>query len=174
MSDNYLNLFRKQNYSPWRWPANWKPNIKHFFRNFKYAYQRAIRGFSDWDAWDLDLFYTHLFRDSLNYFAENTYGYPGNNEFPTIESWQEYLKDIAWHFDQSIEGNEEIKNPYEEEFEKQLFSRDWLKNINQPTEEDKAISKKYFDEEMKIADYRDNHFSIGIDKMKHIFGHLWW
>ena len=63
---------------------------------------------------------------------------------------------------------------YEEEFEKQLFSRDLLKNINQPTEEDKAISKKYLDEEMKIADYRDNHFSIGVDKMKHIFGHLWW
>lgn len=175
MKDNYLNIFRKEDYCPWQWPANWPKNIKHFFRCFKYVYQRATKGFSDWDRWDLDLFYNHLFVNSLREFAEKAMGYPGNEEFPTMESWQKYLNEMADLFEQSIEGYETPKNPYEKEFEDMICNpkRDLLQNINYPTPEEKTLSKKYYKAEQKLAEYRENCHDKAMKMLKHVFGSLW-
>ena len=171
MKDNYLNLFRKEDYCPWQWPSNWPKNIKHFFHCFKYAYQRATKGFSDWDRWDLDLFYNHLFVNSLWEFAEKAIGYPGNEEFPTMESWQKYLNEIADLFEQSIEGYETPKNPYEQEFEDMITKEG--RDYNNLTSEEKALSKKYFRAEQKLAKYRDDCHNKALKKLRHVFGSLW-
>lgn len=36
-------------------------NIKNFFRTLKWAWQRATKGYCDWDRWDLDFFYWRSF-----------------------------------------------------------------------------------------------------------------
>lgn len=176
MKDNYLNIFRKEDYCPWRWLPNWPKNIKHFFCCFKYAYQRATKGFSDWDRWDLDVFYNHLFVNSLREYAEKAMGYPGNDEFPTMESWQKYLNDMADLFEQSIEGYETAKNPYEKEFEDTFMDRsqpDWFERVNKPTPEEQKISKKYFKAEQKLAEYRDKCHHKAMKMLEHVFGSLW-
>lgn len=44
----------KFGYSPWKYPSNWFENIRQFFRNIKFAYQRVTRGYADPDIWDFD------------------------------------------------------------------------------------------------------------------------
>ena len=170
---NELNVFNKGNYSTWKYPSNWPGNIKHFFRCFKYAYQRATKGFCDWDAWDLDVYYSFLFVNSLRYFADHTHGWPGNDEFPQPEDWDKYLRTMADLFEQSIEGCQTPKNPYEKEFEDMISQDNWINHINEQTPEQKEISKKYLDGEITLDNYRTECRNKAFDMMKHVFGHLW-
>lgn len=173
MKDNYLNLFRKENYSPWRWPANWPSNIKHFFRCFKYAYQRAIKGYCDWDKWDLDLFYTYLFINSLRDYVDHAMGWPGNAEFPTPESWEAYIKEMAQHFENSLESSTDGKNPYDEDFQKMISQKGWFDNILSKTPEETQLKQNYIDAEHQLSDYREAERAKGFEMMQHVFGHLW-
>ena len=90
----YNNVF-KQLYSPWRYLSNWIRNIRLFFRRYKWAYQRAKRGYADCDIWDMDSWLLTLFHDSLNHLADNHCGWPGNEDFPEDENWTKYLKEMA-------------------------------------------------------------------------------
>ena len=46
--NNELNIF-KGGYMPW-YPCNWWKNICYFFRTIKWGWQRATRGYSDYDT----------------------------------------------------------------------------------------------------------------------------
>lgn len=65
-------------YRPWslRYPSNWIKNISWFFRSFKYAAQRAKRGYSDYDLWDIGDYITGMSAQALEEFAEKTDSYP--------------------------------------------------------------------------------------------------
>ena len=84
---NYLNIFRN-NYKFYRSPIRW---IKTSLRNIKYAWQRAVKGYSDYDLYDLYGFYEHLFVESLRDFAHKTCSYPGVAPFETCEKWKSYV-----------------------------------------------------------------------------------
>ena len=45
---NELNIFTG-GYMPW-YPRNWFDNIKHFFHTIKWGWQRATKGYSDYDG----------------------------------------------------------------------------------------------------------------------------
>lgn len=66
-----------------------------FFHNLKYAWQRAIRGYCDRDIWNLDIFYSDLFYQTLNKLADDTNDYPGIEPWETPEKWEEYLREMA-------------------------------------------------------------------------------
>lgn len=85
----------KAGYLPWK-PINFFYNIKNFFRTRKWAKQRAIRGFSDWDAWDLNLFYTKIIASSLRHFAEHTNSFPFQYDY---SEWQRAINELADLFD---------------------------------------------------------------------------
>ena len=72
---NELNIFTG-GYMPW-YPRNWFDNIKYFFRTIKWGWQRATRGYSDYDTWDLDIFYSRIMIASLSQFRAEERGYPG-------------------------------------------------------------------------------------------------
>ena len=101
---NPLNVFNNPYYR-WRYPDCWLKNARMFFRSFKYAYQRITRGWANCDTWDLDSYYSKIFNGTLNYLADNHWGYPGNNQFPDDESWTKYLKVMAQKFYQCDESN---------------------------------------------------------------------
>lgn len=64
-------------------------------RRVKFFFQRRFRGFDDSETWSLDwTFYKWLY-PRLKRFAEITCAYPGNDEYPTCESWQEELNKRA-------------------------------------------------------------------------------
>ena len=105
-----LNVF-KQIYSPWKYPSNWIRNIKLFFRRYKWAYQRATRGYCDYDIWELYPFYSNLFSATLNQLANTAQGWPGDETFPNYKDWIEYLKRMSQLFYRSNEANEYYPTP---------------------------------------------------------------
>lgn len=166
-----LNVFKSCPYYRWNSFTNIKNNIKLFFRRFKWAYQRITKGFCDMDTWDLDDYYTRLFVDSLTTFSKHMNGWPQSKEFPEFEDYKKYIDRMIYLFDQSIEGHEDIKNEYEEEYHHQILS----KPINEElTPEEKALTNKYFKRENELYKYRKACRNEALDMMKHIFDSLWW
>lgn len=165
---NKLNVFNVY-YCPWKYIGNWKENIDIFLRNFKWAYQRITRGFSDYDAWDLDSHMTELWCQSLLYLAEHTHGYPGTDEFPTYEAWQSYLYKIVELLRKSQEDYkcDEYVNKYEKNYD--AITKVW----GTRTPEEEEIVKKYLDEEARIDTARTNYRNQALDMIKHVYGHLW-
>ena len=167
---NPLNVF-KNPYFSWKYPECWLKNIRMFFRSFKYAYQRITQGYAYCDTWDLDDYYTHLFVDSLTTFSKHMNGWPQSNEFPEFEDYQKYIDKMTYLFNQSIEGNEEIKNEYEEEYYHQILD----KPINaELTPEEIKLTHKYLKREDELYQYRKNCRNEAFDMMKHVFDSLWW
>lgn len=172
---NPLNVFNNPYYK-WKYPDCWLKNIRMFFRSIKYAYQRITKGFAYCDTWDLDDYYTHLFVDSLKMYSEHMNGWPQSKEFPEFEDYKKYIDRMVYLFDQSIEGHEDIKNKYAEEYEAKILNKpDFLENINkEKTPEEKALLNKYFKREEELCHYRKACRNEALDMMKHIYDSLWW
>ena len=68
-------------------------NIVCFFRNFKYAKQRVVRGYADCDTWNFASFLRKVFADGLVYLAENSSSYPAG--YGSYENWEKELRRVA-------------------------------------------------------------------------------
>lgn len=143
---NNLNIL-KVGYLPWGYPSNWIKNFKQFFRNIKYAYQRVTRGYSDWDTWDLDTYYQQLFADSVRHFARNLHGAPyefyDDNADNPIQKWEDYLNEMADHFDESL--------------------RDYFEEVDSTN----------IEEFNNFENYKMEEFYKGFDMMREVFFSLW-
>ena len=166
---NPLNVFG-HDYSPIRYPSNWGRNIRLFFRQFKWAYQRITRGFCDFDVWDFDYYLTSVMAQGIKHLADTTHSYPGNNEFPTYESWRDYLYEIATKLNFSL--RDDLPNEYEEEWLKG-WEKDGLDSINNRTPEEEEISRKYLEVEQKNDTLRNQALSEALDMIVHVYSALW-
>ena len=102
-----LNVLKRW-YLPWRYPSNWLKNIRHFFKSWKWAYQRVVRGYADCDVWNLDLYYSSIITGTLRKLAGSTISYPPglikkiygptDEEF-AFQAWKDYMNEIADHID---------------------------------------------------------------------------
>jgi hypothetical protein len=64
--------------------------------NNVHAYiQRAGRGWANKDTWNLADTIARRLAEQLDYLAANAHGWPGNDEYPTFESWQVALREAA-------------------------------------------------------------------------------
>lgn len=57
--------------------------------------QRVQEGVCDYDAWNLDGWMLRVIPAGLRKLAHNSHSYPGNEQFPTFKSWQEWLLETA-------------------------------------------------------------------------------
>ena len=166
---NDLNVFN-QTYCPWRYPSNWRGNIRLFFRQFKWAWQRVTKGYCDADTYDLDDHLVRYLAQTIQHLADNTHGYPGTDEFPTYEHWKSYLYKIVGLLNYSLD---ELYNPYEYEWEQSWKDKDFLETINNPTPEEKEISDKFhaveWDNETKKREARDE----ALQMILHVIDSLW-
>ena len=108
----------KFGYLSWRYPHNIIHNIGQFFRNLRFMWQRAKRGFADCDFWSLCDFYTSLFISSLEYFKEHHHGIPGqycNDKLPDNGNglYEYEIEQIIRLFEKSCEDNEDYMNEIE-------------------------------------------------------------
>lgn len=161
-----LNVF-KYNFLPWRF-RNWGRNFIQIFRNIKYAWQRATKGYCDYDLWSLDVYYQHLFRDSLRDFTKNLHGAPVefyNDEEDSIKDWVEYILSAAQHFDNSINGYE---NPIV--YEPNVQYKDGHCILDAGQEE---IGRRWFEEECKIEEWKEKELHNGIEMVDTVFFNLW-
>ena len=93
-----MNIFSFDIYS--HHPRWWLHNIKQFFRNIKYAWQRATRGFSDPDCWEFDSYLSRIISGGLKTFDKNRYGVPAELYFQLGEEggdkeWSKILSEIS-------------------------------------------------------------------------------
>lgn len=64
--------------------------------------QRIQEGICDYDTWNLDGWMLQVIPTGLRKLARNTHTYPGNEQFPTFESWQKWLLETANMGDQIL------------------------------------------------------------------------
>lgn len=116
--------------------------VRHLFINIKHAFQRITKGYCDEDKWNLGFWMLEILPNMLDDLAQNSNGYPDNEEFDTFEKWQEYLKKLAADLRQCTEEAGDKMNPYYDEF---VSSRSWH------VEEDKIVWDKSLDEVEEIG-----------------------
>ena len=175
------NVFTSIGYSRWTTPKNIWDNICLFFRRFKWAYQRAVRGYADCDVWNMDSWLLNLFHDSLNHLAEYHYGWPGNDEFPEDEDWTKWLKDLAQLFYQADEGNDYYPTPEEDKYFKFACEHpaDIIeeiiagKKMTRFERVENPYSQSSFDEMRKNDEMRAEDFRKAWDMMGKNFFRLW-
>ena len=80
-------------------------NLKHYFREIKWGFQRFKRGYCDPDWWDIDLWFFHTLEKLLSNLAEHSISYPSDCE--SHEAWVEELNNI-------IEKLHNINNSYKD------------------------------------------------------------
>ena len=141
-----LNIFKKGYYS-WRCPIH---NIGQFFRNCKYAWQRATKGYSDWDTWDLDQYYSSLIFDSMMQFADEI---NSRTIGKTCDEWAEKIRSIAHKIKAS--------NDYEEKYWEEISSLGDLE------------LKEYIDKYLKEEKEANKITAEGYKELGEIIGYLW-
>jgi len=130
-----------------------------------------------------------LIRDTIEQLALTSISYPGDKteEGSTPEAWEQYLKEISLLMDKSIdrefEDNQYYVNPYEKEYQEYLNSPDHFKLeelpdgscklIDNDTEADKKLKKKYFAENTKIYKQRVKDRNKALDMIKKHWENLW-
>ena len=165
-----LNVFT-YSFCPWKYPSNWWKNLRQCARNFKWAWQRATRGYCNFDLWDLDTFYVQLFGDSLIDFQKDLHGAPSefyDEENDSIEDWQNYIKEMAVHFLRSREDDDFFQNEYEDAALNGMYFED-----GQLKHQDEGLNDKWFAREKEIAESRQQEFDKGWNMMHDVFHHLW-
>ena len=160
MSLNVFNWAWRPRYyltHPWKW-------IKELFSNIHAAYRRARYGWCYMDVWELGYWLLEILPPMLRHMAEHGCGYPGNDEFPTYESWQNWLKKMANDIESVQESNVEKQNEYEEDFHKSFNMRPREKENEadkfititwNESPDHKEISKKYFERMKELTQWRE-------------------
>ena len=179
-----MNVFNYwKNLYNWKNPLNWWRLPGCWCRTIKYGWQRATKGFSDYDKYCLHDFYLKLFYRSLGEFAENHWGSPDGND----EEWTNTLKEMALNFLSAIEDKGVYKNEFEEDYinsfknyecshiEKtdENGNRCWVWSDENTPDEIKDLRQAYHEREKEIFELRDADMKKGFNKMMEVFWHLW-
>ena len=175
---NILNYWK--NLYNWKNPLNWWRLPGCWYRTIKWAWQRATRGFSDLDCWDLYNFYLELFEASLKHLAECNVGCP-NKYYDSSKPgdkgwmWRDILNKIANCFKEAHEDKTSYINPYKDEYLESLKlekTSDGYYKLNSE-EINKKLYEKYLEEEKKIFEWRNKNLKDGLDMLKEDFWNLW-
>lgn len=160
------NVF-KYGYVPWRNIRNWPDNVKMFFKHFKWAYQRATKGFCDMDIWNLDSSILDYLAGTIEQLADIASGYPGDTRFPTPESWDEFLRSMANDFYRANEHNDYYDHPAQDAWEKEIEGAQDILEYNTPS------SKAMLDEAKDLTEIRNKDLEVGLMKLGEVFHDLW-
>lgn len=177
---NELNIFTG-GYMHW-YPRNWWENICYFFRTIKWGWQRATRGYSDYDTRDLDVYYSNMMIASLSQFRAETVGYPGYMD--SIEEWYAILDKIIFllkqaNEDEPLEENNELAEWYKEYLDTKSFTMtvvDKVGGITQRQDDEETQSKvmQYYKREEELYKIRVQKRKEAFELLAEHFGHLWW
>lgn len=133
--------------------------IKNAGRRIRWSVQRIKRGWADCDTWNLDYSLAQYLYGTLNYLANNTYGWP-SYDFDTYDDWVNALRSAAQHMYDSCEENDTETNPY---------SSDNFSFEGTPEEQ----SKKFWEWEKERQAWRNCQKDLAFDFIKKYFYDLW-
>ena len=178
-----MNVFNYwKNLYNWKNPLNWWRLPGCWCRAIKYGWQRATRGFSDLDCWDLSHFYLDVLEGSLYHLAEHNTGCPHkyyDSSKPGDEGWKwtKHLKEMANCFREASEEECSQVNPYEDEYYED-FRMNFEKTPEgyyklKDEEVNEELHKKYLESKERIFKWRDENLKKGVDMLKEDFWSLW-
>lgn len=140
---------------PWVW-------FRHVWCNLRAAYWRSKYGFCPTDVFEFGYWFLDVIPQMLKYLAKNAVGYPGNDNFPTPESWENHLLSIVNLLENARDEVRDQKNEYAKEFYKFLDSKTIIEETDEngnkvhkiapaPVE----VEHKYFKRDMELAEEQD-------------------
>lgn len=95
--------------------------IRQAWRNLRNAWQRATKGYCAADAYNMDAYLLAIMPQMLEDLRDDPCGgYPGNEDFPTPESWETWLTKMADTLRELQDDWAESRNEYEEQYFKAM------------------------------------------------------
>ena len=163
---NNRNVFKLYPHN-WKRPSNWWENIKDFFRGFKYTYQRATKGYCDYDLFSISDWFLEMFPNMLKEFSNGTYSYPWDME---EKEWRKYLVEMREHFLNACKEYEDSSPEARKEYD-ELYKDFPLELYNTKEREEKV--KKYYKKVKEYDDYKQEELKKGMDMFQKRFWDLW-
>ena len=71
-----------------------KYRIEDMFDKFIRRCQRFVKGYSNYDLWDIDWWFIDTMKRMLTEFRDKTCSYPADNECRSIEDWRYILSEM--------------------------------------------------------------------------------
>ena len=158
--------------------GDWKWNLRHPFKTLKAlqrglraAWQRATRGFSDYDLYDWDNWMLELLPSSLEEFARVNQAYPDYEEMDAFDKWQNYLKGLAADFRICQDPEAEDRNEYYEEYTAQFND----KSIHMVGNHERTeIDDKYFARAKELSKEQQQLLEDTFARLAKWFYAIWW
>lgn len=158
-----------------RHPIHW---LRDKLKGFKYAWQRATKGYCEADTWEMFDWYLHVIPSMLTELAENGVAYP--TSYDDRLEWCRKLLDLADAIAQLQEEkwDKEHANPYLEDFEEACMSR----YKNQSTSEEykridslfyKKIASLFMEEEKKRTAQWESLYKKAMQELIEILPECW-
>lgn len=123
----------------------------HPIRFIKRIYYRARYGWAPEDTWDMDRWFLKVVPQMLHYFAQHTHGWPESEQFPTYESWQKYIHNIAYMLENASYEAREAKEVYgSADLSDREFARLWIEEDRKLAEEQQVILEDAFEMLSKV------------------------
>ena len=170
---NNRNVFKFYPHN-WKRPSNWWDNIKDFFRGFKYAHQRAVKGYCDYDLFSISDWFLEVFPNMLKEFSDETYSYPYDME---EKEWGKYLVEMREHFLNACKEYENSSPEARKEFDelyKDFSAAEYFKNPElYNTKERKEKIKEYYKKVKEYDNYKQEELKKGMDMFQKRFWDLW-
>lgn len=158
-------------YTSWRHPIH---NLRQLFRNLRYGWQRAVKGYCDVDVWDIDSWLVDTLPNMLLDLKETHCAYPGENRTDgcscSNEEWEEILGQMAYDF--WAAGEDRLPNKFDEAVDA-IFAQKphpWEDHWT-PAERDVMVQRRK--EYLRLAEERKKHKNAACDALKKWFFHLW-
>ena len=127
-----------------------------FKNEIRYKFQRLIRGYSDYDVWDIDLWFLNVMPQMLKQLKDTTHSaplLPGTTMETCHEEWERILDRMIFLLNEMDEDKCSYKNPYEEEWEKGIEERFASMVDGGRTPQDKELFEKWRGEEQNKYKY---------------------
>ena len=155
-----LNLYEKQAYK-----MGLFKRFKWWYRRWKFKWQRALWGFSEYDVWDLDVYLSELIGDVLLYRAKHSHSY-----FPdmTAEESQQWFIDTAQMFK---DWNREMPEPAYEAYKASIKRERFDGGVT--ISGDDELAEAWKQELMTNYKYKKDRLAEGFARLHERFGSLW-
>ena len=152
-----LNVFKLARYGfPW-----WR--IDRYVVALRYAWQRATKGYCDYDLWDLKPYFSHLFIAALGEMVPEDESVFKEEYADGQRAWYQNLREICQNFENGLlESDEEM-----DELRQKLLQEVY-------TEKERQELVKLFAKKMEeFYEWRKQEIKSGFDKFADVFDDLW-
>jgi hypothetical protein len=151
--------------------------IQECWWNLKATWRRATKGHAWRDSAEMNEFLLYIIPSMLRDIA-NGEAYPGDEEFPTYESWQSFCNDLAAKFEYIQEEKCSDRNEYNEQF---MVAFDFLYNKNpnitmtstMSKNEAEEVCRKYRERENEIYEERRAVIHEAFSTLEKYYDYFW-